>query len=57
MRLIYNIYQICIALPIFLVLTLLTAIVTIVGSRGIRHIPDLWLSGAQFQVDDEEEPA
>lgn len=39
MRLIYNIYQICIALPIFLVLTLLTAIVTIVGSLiGGAHV-------------------
>lgn len=32
MRLLYYIYQICIALPILLVLTILTALVTIVGS-------------------------
>ena len=32
MKIIYYIYQICIALPILLVLTILTAIVTIVGS-------------------------
>ena len=32
MKLLYYIYQICIALPILLVLTILTAIVTIVGS-------------------------
>lgn len=35
----YCIYQICIALPIFLVLTLLTALVTIVGSLiGGAHV-------------------
>ncbi len=32
MKLIYNIYQVCFALPILVVLTLLTAITTIVGS-------------------------
>ena len=32
MKILYYIYQICIALPILLVLTILTAIVTIVGS-------------------------
>ena len=33
MKFLYCIYQICIALPIFLVLTLLTALVTIFGSE------------------------
>lgn len=32
MKILYYIYQICIALPILLVLTILTAIVTIIGS-------------------------
>ena len=32
MKILYNIYQICFALPILLVLTILTALVTIVGS-------------------------
>lgn len=32
MKILYYIYQICIALPILLVLTILTALVTIVGS-------------------------
>lgn len=32
MRVLYNIYLICFALPVFLVLTVLTAIVTIIGS-------------------------
>ena len=32
MKILYYIYQICIALPILLVLTILTAIVTTVGS-------------------------
>ena len=32
MRIIYKIYQICIVLPIWIVLTLLTALVTIIGS-------------------------
>ena len=32
MKILYYIYQICIALPILLVLTILTAVVTIVGS-------------------------
>ena len=31
-KILYRIYQVCIALPILLVLTLLTAIVTIIGS-------------------------
>ena len=39
MKFLYCIYQICIALPIFLVLTLLTALVTIVGSLiGGAHV-------------------
>ena len=32
MKILYYIYQICFALPILLVLTILTALVTIVGS-------------------------
>lgn len=32
MKILYNIYQICFALPILLVLTILTALVTIIGS-------------------------
>lgn len=32
MMLLYRIYQLCIALPILLVCTMLTAIVTIIGS-------------------------
>jgi 1-acyl-sn-glycerol-3-phosphate acyltransferase len=32
MRILYNIYQVCFALPVLLVLTILTALVTIVGS-------------------------
>lgn len=39
MRFLYYIYQVCIALPILLVLTLLTALVTIVGSLiGGAHV-------------------
>lgn len=39
MKILYYIYQICIALPILLVLTILTAIITIVGSLlGGAHI-------------------
>lgn len=39
MRLLYNIYVVCIAVPILFVLTLLTAIVTIIGSLiGGAHI-------------------
>ncbi|NDV65438.1 1-acyl-sn-glycerol-3-phosphate acyltransferase [Bacteroides sp. 224] len=39
MRVLYYIYQICIALPILLVLTILTALVTIIGSLiGGAHI-------------------
>ena len=39
MKFIYNIYQVCIALPIFLVLTLLTALTTIIGSLiGGAHV-------------------
>ncbi|NDV59589.1 1-acyl-sn-glycerol-3-phosphate acyltransferase [Bacteroides sp. 519] len=39
MRILYYIYQICIALPILLVLTILTALVTIIGSLiGGAHI-------------------
>ena len=39
MKILYYIYQICIALPILLVLTILTAIVTIIGSLlGGAHI-------------------
>lgn len=42
MKILYYIYQICIALPILLVLTILTAIVTIVGSLlGGAHIWDI----------------
>ena len=33
MRFLYIIYQVCIALPIFLVTTILTAIITVVGCR------------------------
>ncbi|MDR0989352.1 MAG: 1-acyl-sn-glycerol-3-phosphate acyltransferase [Prevotellaceae bacterium] len=32
MKILYNIYQVCLALPVLLILTLLTALVTIVGS-------------------------
>ena len=32
MKILYNIYQICFALPVLLVLTVLTALVTIIGS-------------------------
>ena len=39
MKILYNIYQICFALPVLLVLTVLTALVTIIGSL---------LVGAQF---------
>ena len=39
MKFFYCIYQVCIALPIFLVLTLLTALVTIIGSLiGGAHV-------------------
>lgn len=39
MRVLYNIYLICFALPVFLVLTVLTAVVTIIGSfLGGAHI-------------------
>ncbi len=39
MKIFYYIYQICFALPILLVLTILTALVTIVGSLiGGAHI-------------------
>jgi 1-acyl-sn-glycerol-3-phosphate acyltransferases len=39
MRILYYIYQICIALPILLILTILTALVTIIGSLiGGAHI-------------------
>ena len=39
MKILYNIYQICFALPILLVLTILTALVTIIGSLlGGAHI-------------------
>lgn len=42
MKILYYIYQICIALPILLVLTILTAIVTIIGSLlGGAHIWDI----------------
>ena len=33
MKILYNIYQICFALPLLLVLTILTALVTIIGRR------------------------
>ncbi len=39
MKVLYNIYLVCIALPIFLVLTILTAVITIAGS---------FLGGAHF---------
>lgn len=39
MKILYSIYQVCIALPILLVLTLLTAITTIIGS---------WIGSAHF---------
>lgn len=40
MKILYNIYQICFALPILLVLTILTALVTIIGSLlgGAPHL-------------------
>lgn len=39
MKILYRIYQLCIVLPIFLVLTLLTALTTIVGSLiGGAHV-------------------
>ena len=39
MKILYYIYQICFALPILLVLTILTALVTIIGSLiGGAHI-------------------
>lgn len=39
MKFLYYIYQICIAVPLFLVLTILTALVTIIGSLlGGAHI-------------------
>ena len=39
MKFLYYIYQICIAIPLFLVLTILTALVTIIGSLlGGAHI-------------------
>ena len=39
MKILYYIYQICFALPILLVLTILTALVTIVGSLiGGAHL-------------------
>ena len=42
MKILYYIYQICFALPILLVLTILTALVTIVGSLiGGAHIWDI----------------
>lgn len=40
LKVLYLIYQICIALPIILVATILTAIVTIIG--GIIGSPDFW---------------
>ena len=51
MKILYYIYQICIALPILLVLTILTAVVTIVGSLlGGAHI---WgLSGENMVTTD-----
>ena len=46
MKILYYIYQICIALPILLVLTILTAIVTIVGSLlGRSPLLGILLSG------------
>ena len=39
LKVLYNIYLVCIALPIFLVLTILTAVITIAGS---------FLGGAHF---------
>ena len=42
MKILYNIYQICFALPVLLVLTVLTALVTIIGSL---------LGGAHFWAD------
>ena len=39
MKILYNIYQVCFALPILLILTILTALVTIIGSLlGGAHI-------------------
>lgn len=44
MRFLYIIYQVCIALPIFLVTTILTAIITVVGCRfGNGHFGDITL--------------
>lgn len=37
MKILYHIYQICIALPILLVLTILTAVVTMIGSLFNAH--------------------
>ena len=38
MKILYGIYQVCFALPLLLVLTLLTALVTIVGSLFNAHV-------------------
>ena len=62
MKILYNIYQICFALPVLLVLTVLTALVTIIGSllggaHFFRYFPDLRLLGQKLQMDDEEKPA
>ena len=50
MKILYYIYQICIALPILLVLTILTAIVTIVGSLLDRQRSFLGILSGQNMV-------
>ena len=51
MKILYYIYQICIALPILLVLTILTALVTIVGSLlGGDHICGYYTGKISSQV-------
>ena len=62
MKILYYIYQICIALPILLVLTILTAIVTIVGSLlgrsphlGILSGEDLVTINLSVSIDSRED--
>ena len=50
MKILYNIYQICFALPILLVLTILTALVTIIGSFGIGRRPHLGILSGENMV-------
>ena len=44
MKILYIIYQVCFALPILLVLTILTALVTIIGSLIEERISGVTLS-------------